>query len=91
MYFLSELRGWSGQQVLWQFVDRKALQLHDASEVECQRIKALMEKYQDVPMDFADASLVAAAESYNLKRIFTLNRDFYVYRLHDKDAFEVFP
>ena len=50
-----------------------------------------MEKYQDIPMDLADASLVAAAESHNLRRIFTLDSDFYVYRLHDKDAFEVFP
>ncbi|MCY7322747.1 MAG: PIN domain-containing protein [Phormidesmis sp. CAN_BIN36] len=91
MYFLSELRGWSGQNILWQFLDRKALQLHHASEAECQRIKNLMEKYQDVPMDLADASLVAAAENLNLSQIFTLDSDFYVYRLYDKDAFEVFP
>ncbi len=25
MYFLFELRGWSGQSILWKFVDRKAL------------------------------------------------------------------
>ena len=39
----------------------------------------------------ADASLVAAAESRSLRRIFTLDSDFYVYRLYDKDAFEVLP
>jgi uncharacterized protein len=91
MYFLSELRGWSGQSILWEFLDRKALQLHHTNEVECQRIKTLMEKYQDVPMDLADASLVAAAENRSLKQIFTLDSDFYVYRLYGKDAFEVFP
>jgi len=91
MYFLSELRGWSGQNILWQFLDRKALHFHTANEAECQRIKVLMEKYQDIPMDLADASLVAAAESHQLRRIFTLDSDFYVYRLYDKDAFEVFP
>ncbi|MCY7276046.1 MAG: PIN domain-containing protein [Phormidesmis sp. CAN_BIN44] len=91
MYFLSELRGWSGQNILWQFLDRKALQLHHTNEAECQRIRTLMEKYQDVPMDLADASLVAAAESRKLRQIFTLDRDFYVYRLYDKNAFEVLP
>lgn len=91
MYFLSELRGWSGQSILWQFLDRKALHLHYANEAECQRIRVLMEKYQDVPMDLADASLVSAAENCNLRRIFTLDSDFYIYRLYDKDAFEVFP
>jgi uncharacterized protein len=50
-----------------------------------------MEKYQDVSMDLADASLVAAAETLRLKQIFTLDNDFYVYRLYDKDAFEVLP
>jgi uncharacterized protein len=91
MYFLFELRGWSGQSILWQLVDRKALVLHCANEAEYQRMKILMEKYQDIPMDLADASLVAAAESLRLKRIFTLDSDFYAYRLYDKDAFEVLP
>ena len=91
MYFLAELRGWSGQQVLWQYLDREALLIHQADDTECQRMRALMEKYQDMPMDLADASLVATAESLNLKRVFTLDRDFYVYRIKDKDAFEVVP
>ena len=91
MYFLSELRGWSAQTILWEVINRKALYLHAANEAECQRMKVLMEKYQDIPMDLADASLVAVAESKKIKRIFTLDSDFYVYRLYDKDAFEVIP
>jgi len=89
MYFLSELRGWSAQAILWEFINRKALYIHTANDAECQRMKVLMEKYQDIPMDLADASLVAVAESQKIKRIFTLDSDFYVYRLYDKDAFEV--
>lgn len=53
--------------------------------------ESLMEKYQDIPMDLADASLVAVAESQKIKRIFTLDSDFYVDRLYDKEAFEVIP
>ena len=91
MYFLADLRGWLGQQILWQFWERKALQIHDSNQHECQRMKALMQKYQDTPMDLADASLVTAAETLKLKQVFTLDSDFYVYRINGKDAFEVIP
>ena len=91
MYFLSELRGWSAQAILWELVNRKTLYLYSANETECQRIQVLMEKYQNVPMDLADASLVAVAESQRIRRIFTLDSDFYIYRLYDRDAFEVIP
>lgn len=40
-------------------------------------------------MDFADASLVAAAESLRTNRIFTLDGDFYVYRIADTESFEI--
>lgn len=51
----------------------------------------LMMQYQDTPMDLADASLVACAETLNQKRIFTLDSDFYIYRFKDTEAFEVIP
>ncbi len=42
-------------------------------------------------MDLADASLVVLAEASGLKRIFTLDSDFYLYRIHDTDSFAVVP
>ena len=77
--------------ILWQFTQRKALFLHPISPEEQQRIQDLMEQYQDVPMDVADASLVAAAEALGTRRIFTLDSDFYVYRWRRTEAFEVIP
>lgn len=53
------------------------------------RIRELMTRYRDVPMDFADASLVALAESMGEKRVFTLDNDFYAYRLYDSEPFDV--
>jgi predicted nucleic acid-binding protein len=50
-----------------------------------------MAKYKDMPMDLADATLVAAAEALGLTRIFTLDRDFQVYRWRGKRKFEVIP
>jgi uncharacterized protein len=54
-------------------------------------MSVLMEKYQDTSMDFADASLVAAAESLKIKKIFTLDSDFYVYRINETESFEIIP
>jgi len=44
------------------------------------RAMALMERYANVPMSFADACLVAMAEQHESARVFTLDRDFLVYR-----------
>ncbi len=55
-------------------------------------MRELMEKYKDRPMDLADASLVVTAESENLRRIFTLDKtDFSIYRIHNKDTFDILP
>ena len=51
----------------------------------------LMAQYQDVPMDLADASLVAAAEEQNLRVVFTLDSDFLIYRLAHGGTFTVVP
>lgn len=91
MYFLYQLRGWQAQQTLWQFLNKGALQIHTTTDSEMLRMQQLMERYQDTPMDIADASLVATAESQNLRRIFTLDSDFYVYRFQDNQAFIVIP
>ena len=49
------------------------------------RVMALMERYANVPMSFADACLVALAESMPGARLFTLDRDFLIYRQHDDE------
>lgn len=56
------------------------------------RCVALMEKYSDVPMDFADATLVALAEEIETNEIFTLDKKgFFTYRLKGKKTFRVYP
>ena len=65
--------------------------MHDLTEDEIARMAALMDKYKDRPMDLADASLVAAAERLGMQRIFTLDSDFYIYRLADGSALECIP
>jgi predicted nucleic acid-binding protein len=55
------------------------------------RMKELMEKYRDLPMDFADAALVRVAERYGLTRIVTFDDHFTVYRLPRRTRFTVLP
>jgi uncharacterized protein len=55
------------------------------------RIEELMAKYRNVPMDFADASLVAIAEARGWDEVFTLHGGFRVYRLDGRRAFQVVP
>jgi predicted nucleic acid-binding protein len=50
-----------------------------------------MSKYHDVPMDVADASLVALAESLAETHVFTLDSHFRAYRLRDRRAFRIMP
>jgi len=44
------------------------------------RLVKLINKYADLPMDFADACLVDLASQLSIGRIFTLDSDFCVYR-----------
>ena len=56
---------------------------------ERERIAELIRKYRDLPMDYADATLVVLAERLRTRRVFTLDRrDFSVYRVRGK-RFEI--
>jgi predicted nucleic acid-binding protein len=91
MHLLEYSGGWRYQKILWTLIETGALSIHPLTQQETSRMAVLMEKYQDTPMDLADASLVATAESRHLRRVFTLDSDFRVYRANDRDPFEVVP
>jgi predicted nucleic acid-binding protein len=91
MYLLGTYGGFAAQKQLWGYVLDHTVFMHDISRAEQERMYALMMRYQDTPMDLADASLVACAETLNQQRIFTLDSDFYIYRFKDTEAFEVIP
>lgn len=51
------------------------------------RILALMEKYRDLPMDFADACLVTMSEEEKDSLVVTLDKkDFAIYRRYGRQA-----
>jgi hypothetical protein len=67
---------------------REALDIDRDTAVDLPRIIALLQKYRDMPADFADVSLVALAERLNVRRVASIDRDFSIYRLQDKRRFE---
>ena len=89
MYLLGEIGGYRYQSALWNLRTTGRLRLHECTAEEADRMAVLMDKYQDTPMDLADASLVAVAESLAVRQIFTIDSDFHVYRLFDGSAFDI--
>ena len=82
-----------GSQRLMDFVTRHGLNVWFLDDGALVRAFELMIEYADHPMELADASLVVLAESLNLRKIFTIDRnDFATYRIkqgHRHFPFEV--
>jgi predicted nucleic acid-binding protein len=89
MYLLYRAAGFAGQEALWKLVDTGRLVLYETGDAELKQMIELMEKYRDLPIDFADASIITAAERLGTRRVFTLDRDFHVYRFLDGSAVDV--
>ena len=71
------------------WVARLEIDLGTAADLP--RIVAIMAKYEDLPADFADASLVALCERRGISAIATFDSDFEVYRLKGRKRFTRVP
>jgi len=78
-----------GRDALCDMVSDAVLSLVDLNVRDMSRLKALLEKYRDLPMDFADAALVCVAEKEGLTRIVTFDRHFALYRLPRRTRFTI--
>jgi uncharacterized protein len=61
-------------------VERGILQIPFQLSRSAAAVRAVMRKYRDFPVDFADACLVQLADELNTGDILTLDRDFESYR-----------
>ena len=77
-----------GPGLLAALVDASGMDVYDLSRPpELHEAVALMKKYADTPMDFADATLVLTAEALGIDDVFTLDRrGFAGYRTRDGRA-----
>jgi predicted nucleic acid-binding protein len=76
----------------WSFVRSGAISLGAIDTAELCPVQALMDRYWDRPMDFADATLVYLAKRERLSTIFTVDHaDFETYRIEGRRRFRVLP
>jgi hypothetical protein len=61
-----------------------ALEIDQETVGDLPRIIEIMDKYADLPADFADAALVAMCERRGITSVATLDRHFEVYRTRDR-------
>ena len=76
--------GWPASRVL-DMIRRGVLRIGFELQDELAAVRALMERYANVPMSLADACLVRLAELTGLP-ICTLDSDFAIYRAHGRRA-----
>lgn len=82
----------SETDVAWGFIRSGAVTVMPIADRDLPDIEALMRKYRDRPMDFADATLVHLAQRESLTTVFTVDHnDFETYRIGGRRRFRVVP
>ncbi len=79
------------QAAAWTFLRSGAVSTLPIGDEDLSDIEALMKKYRDRPMDFADATLVRLARREKVKTVFSVDDDFLIYRVEGRQRFLVFP
>jgi predicted nucleic acid-binding protein len=76
----------------WKFVRSGAVTVASIDDADLPALDALMARYHDRPMDFADATLVHLARRESLSAIFTIDHDdFETYRIEGRRRFRIVP
>lgn len=81
-----------GRRACLDFFLSGAVALVPSTRASIRRCRDLMDDYVDLPMDFADATLVVLAEELDTDLVFTTDRrDFAVYRIGGRKRFRILP
>ena len=74
------------------FVLQSVVEIVPSNTGSLKKAKNLMKKYADLPMDFADATIVGLATETGLQDIITFDKkDFTTYKLPKKKSFKIMP
>jgi predicted nucleic acid-binding protein len=74
------------------FVLKSVVDIVPANTKSLKKAKNLMKKYADLPMDFADATIVCLATETGMQNVVTFDRkDFTIYKLPKKQSFMLMP
>jgi predicted nucleic acid-binding protein len=76
----------------WELFDSATVTIAPLAESDLPELRALMARYHDCPMDFADATLVHIANRQSISLILTIDHDdFETYRLSGNKRFTIQP
>lgn len=79
-------------EAAWQLVRCGAITIGSITDADLPSLEALMRRYRDRPMDFADATLVYLAQRESLSLILTIDHnDFETYRINGRRRFRIVP
>ena len=74
------------------FVLKSVVEIVPSTTGSLKKTKNLMKKYADLPMDFADATIVCLATETGMQNIVTFDKkDFAIYKLPKKKSFTIMP
>lgn len=75
-----------GPETVVGLIERGVVRVSFDAQGEALALRALLHKYRDVPMAFADACLVRMTEQRSGARVLTVDRDFHQYRKNGRQA-----
>jgi predicted nucleic acid-binding protein len=79
-------------EAAWAFIRSGAVAVLPISDPDLPDLEALMRKYRDRPMDFADATLVHLAQRETFSTVFTIDHDdFETYRVGGRKRLRILP
>lgn len=84
-----------GYKVFFDLIDYlldRQIPLISMTSTDLERVKEILEQYEDGKLDFVDAAIMAIAERLEIERILTVDRrDFGIFRPRHCAAFEIVP
>lgn len=87
-YLLKERVHLEAQLDLLKWLTLGGVEIFDLTGDHLFRIIELQKKYSDLSMDFADATLLIVAETSNITKVFSIDKEFSIYRILGKRRFE---
>jgi predicted nucleic acid-binding protein len=76
-------------EAVFEMIEVGAIAIAFDLQEEASNVRVLMNRYESVPMSFADACLVRMAEQISNSAVMTLDSDFKIYRKHRNEAIAV--
>jgi len=82
----------AAQHDFYEWVMCKGVIISEINQNDMPRLVELTDKYADLPIDFADGTLVITAEKTGIREIISMDKDFDVYRLPGREQIRnIFP